>query len=121
MRLRHLLLFSLLVTSAGAQEISEASYVGAMDGAALACAAAFPQQARHYQDVTRRLVSCHMSDGEYRSWHERLRANPRYAPALEQGRRSLDPHPGNRERQCLGLKELACGPGTKPVPEYRGK
>lgn len=121
MRLRHLLLFSLLVTSASAQEISEAAYVGAMEGAALACAAAFPQQARDYRDVTRRLVACHMSEGEYRNWHERVRANSQYAPALEQGRRSLDAHPGNRERQCRSLKELACGPGTKPAPEQRSK
>ncbi|HAV38148.1 MAG TPA: hypothetical protein DCX52_17665 [Massilia sp.] len=111
-------MFSLLtITCAGAQEISEAGYVGAMEGAALACAAAFPHQARDYQDVTHRLVACHMSEGAYRNWHARLRAHPHYAPALEQGRRSLDPHPGNRERQCRSLKELACGPGTKPAPE----
>lgn len=122
MRLRYLPLFSLLaITSAGAQEISEASHVGAMEGAAQACAAAFPQQARDYQDVTRRLVSCHMSDTQYRDWHDRVRAHPDYAEAVAQGRRSLDPHQGNRERQCRSLRELACGPGTNPIPNQRSK
>lgn len=122
MRSRHLLLFSIFgITAAGAQEISEASHVGAMEGAAQACAAAFPRQARSYQDLTRRLVSCHMSDAQYRDWHARVRAHPHYNEAVEQGRRSLDPHAGNRERQCRSLRELACGPGTNPAPHQRNQ
>lgn len=122
MRLRYLPLFSLLaITGAGAQEISEASHVGAMEGAAQACAAAFPRQARDYQDVTRRLVSCHMSEPQYRDWHDRVRARPDYAEAVAQGRRSLDSHPANRERQCRSLRELACGPGTNPTPHRRSQ
>ena len=104
----------LVLTRAPAQEISEARYIGAMEGAAQACAAAFPQRARDYLDAPRRLVACHLNEEQYRRWHARLRASPGYAEAVEQGRRSLDTHPGSRERQCRSLQETVCGPGTKP-------
>jgi hypothetical protein len=104
----------LLPLSAGAQEISEASYIGSMEGAAQACAAAFPNQAREYLDAPRRLVACHLNEEAYRRWHARLRASRGYTEAVEQGRRSLDSHPGNRERQCRSLQETVCGAGTKP-------
>jgi len=104
----------LLVAGAAAQEIAEASYLGSMEGAAQACAATFPAQARIYQDAPRRLVACHMSDEQYRSWQARLRSDKRYAEGVEQGRRSLDLHPANRARQCRSLLEPICGPGTKP-------
>ncbi|QNA90385.1 hypothetical protein G4G28_21190 [Massilia sp. Dwa41.01b] len=104
----------LLPLGASAQELSEARYIGAMEGAAQACAAAYPAQARVYQDAVRRLVACHLNDEQFKSWQARLRASAEYSASVEQGQRSLDKHPANRERQCRSLQELVCGPGTKP-------
>lgn len=115
MRMRALALLLLCpLAGASAQEISEASYIGALEGAAQACAAAFPAGARAYQDSVRRLVACHLDDAQFQKWQAQLRASKQYAEGFEQGRRSLDKHPASRERQCRSLQGLTCGPGTKP-------
>jgi hypothetical protein len=112
-----------LPARAGAQEISEASFVGSLVGAAEACAQAYPDQAGAYRDSLQRLVGCHFTGTGLRNWHEALRnqpaTRPQYLEGLDKGRRSLDAAPSLRHEQCTSLMQLSCGPGTAPKGEQQ--
>lgn len=108
-----------LPARAGAQEISEASFVGSLVGAAEACAQVYPDQAGVYRESLQRLVGCHFTGNGLRDWHEALRTRPatrsQYLEGLDKGQHSLGAEPAARREQCASLARLSCGPDTAPA------
>lgn len=115
------LLFAAL--PAWSQEMSEASYVGALEGAVQACVAAFPERAASYRQSLQRLAGCHMSDRELAAWRQRLREQDgtrrEYAQAYTQGVGSLSGSRKARLEQCASLETLQCDPDARLVRPER--
>ncbi|MBI3731290.1 MAG: hypothetical protein HY254_23555 [Burkholderiales bacterium] len=119
--MKYTLLFGasyLLLNASSAQELSTARYVGSLEGAAQACAEAFPQKAAIYNDTLYRSVKCHLSEPEFQQWRNKLRNQAphreQYLKAYAEGKNSLSDHPANRKRECASLESLACDPGSDP-------
>lgn len=115
-----IILAILLPTSAAqAQELSTAAYLGALDGAVEACAAAYPEHATRYRQAVKRLLSCHLDDAGIAAWRARLRGDAttarQYAEAHAAALRDLSGHPANRRRQCASLDTLRCDPAANPA------
>lgn len=105
-----------------AQELSTASYVGALEGAAQACAEAFSDKAPIYRDSLYRSMKCHMGPAEFAQWHKELRTALRHSAQYQQGyligKASLTNTDSMRVQQCRSLELLACDPKSPPhAPE----
>jgi len=107
-----------------AQELSEASFIGSLEGAADACAAAYPVDAGTYRETLSRLVGCHFTAEEFRRWHEHMRNNSperdQYSMGWRLGRSSLSDYPNARREQCMSLARLTCDANTNPRPRLHG-
>jgi hypothetical protein len=101
-----------------AQELSTASYVGALEGAAQACAEAFPVKAPIYRDSLYRSMKCHLGPAEFAQWRERLRTSPahgtEYQKGYSTGKASLASTDSGRVAQCRSLESLGCDPKSPP-------
>ncbi|HEX8602110.1 MAG TPA: hypothetical protein VF774_05660 [Pseudoduganella sp.] len=115
-RYSYMLALSLAAGSAIGQELSTARFVGALDGAADACASAFQSDAASYRATSRRIMSCQMDDKSFAQWHLALRSDPTnkvdYQKGFVEGLDSLAPNAQTRERQCRSLLDLPCQPIT---------
>lgn len=111
--------FLMFSPAAQAQELSEASYLGGLDGAVEACAAAFPEQAARYRLAVKQLVGCHLDDAGITAWRSRLRDGASTARQYAQGhadaKRDLGSQPAARRQQCASLLTLRCDPAAKPA------
>lgn len=101
-----------------AQEISTASYVGALEGAAQACAEAFPDKASIYRDSLYRSMKCHFGPAEFAKWRDGLRTAPTHSAQYQQGyatgKTSLASTDNGRLEQCRSVELLACDPKSPP-------
>lgn len=108
----------LCITAVNAQELSTASYVGAVEGAAQACAEAFPNKAPVYRDSLYRSVKCHMGPAEFAQWHKGLRSamphSAQYQQGYVTGKASLASASSVRIEQCRSLELLVCDPKSPP-------
>jgi hypothetical protein len=104
--------------SVSAQELSQERYVGALEGAAHACAEAYPQKAAVYRESLQRTLSCHMNATEFARWHKALRATPtqaqQYQQGYDSGKASLSRSEKASADQCRSLELLACDPKSPP-------
>lgn len=107
-----------------AQEVSEVSFIGSLEGAAAACAAAYPTDATTYRGALHRLVGCHFTADELRRWHDKMRTIPpardQYSQGWHLGWNSLSHDPKARREQCMSLMRLACDANTNPLPSLHG-
>lgn len=114
-----LLAILLSVATAQAQEFSEATYLGGLDGAVEACASAFPEQAARYRLAVKQLVGCHLDDAGITAWRSRLRDGASTARQYAQGhadaKRDLGAQPAARRQRCDSLLTLRCDPAAKPA------
>ncbi len=101
-----------------AQEMTTATYVGSLEGAAQACATVFPDKAGAYKDSLERFFKCHVGPEKFAQWHKELRSSTtsgaQYQKAFEKGKASLESNPGVRKDQCRFLEQLACEPNSPP-------
>jgi hypothetical protein len=103
---------------ARAQEFSTTDYVGSLEGAAQACAEAFPQKAAIFRDSLYRSMKCHLEPEEFVRWRKSLRATPQkeseYQKGYATGLASLAPTTKDKAEQCRSLELLACDPKSPP-------
>lgn len=101
-----------------AQEFSTASYIGALEGAAQACAEAFPVKAPIYRDSLYRSMKCHLGPAEFAQWRDGLRTAPQHSAQYQQGystgKASLASTNSGRVEQCRSLELLACDLKSPP-------
>lgn len=107
-------LLAIVSSSTWAQELTTARFVGSVDGASKACAAAFPSAAAEYSLTMRRMTQCRMDDPEFTRWHAQLRTSPAtrddYNKGFSTGHASLSRNVEERRQQCASLTSLPCQP-----------
>lgn len=110
---------------ASSQELSEARFVGALDGAATACAKAFPDKSDLYRMNTRRIARCQYDDVNFESWHSYLRSSPatrdEYSKGFSQGQGSLAKKKSAQTEQCHSLLNVPCQEPTTAQPVRDGR
>lgn len=104
-------------TAVKAQEFSEASYVGGLEGAAKACAEMFPAKAAIYKETLYRTVKCHLGPAEAAQWQQRLQTvhAAHYKDAYLVGKAEVANAPANiRKEQCGSIERMVCHANSPP-------
>lgn len=108
-----------VIRIAHAQELSMARYVGSVDGAAEACAAAFPNKAQAYRDALYKSFQCHTGRTAFTRWHQELRQGRNTASDYQQGfiaaQTDLSANRTQRAKQCESLEQIPCEPKAGPL------
>ena len=106
------LLALLFISQARAQDISTARFMGALDGAADACAEAFPKRAHVYRAALRQATQCRLNGEKFEPWLARQLSKKADADEFRlgksEGSRSLSRDAKTRIEQCRSLEYIPC-------------
>ena len=109
----------LCTTIVNAQEISEAGYVGGLQGAIQACTEVFPEKASVYKGTLYRSVECHLSPDEAAQWERELRTSSKHGAQYQQayvaGKAEVVSAPASvRKQMCASIERTVCHANSPP-------